>query len=152
FADNPSRLLDAVVKLLDAPERQTAELPKMNRRLRRLANIAAYFQQARERVRDAAMRYTNQYRRAVRERGRRLAETGVLDGPSDVFYLIKDEVLVPPADARDRVRRRRAERERLAATRVPRVFTKSWVPVVDEAEPLQPGEKLTGIGVSAGQA
>jgi phosphohistidine swiveling domain-containing protein len=93
-----------------------------------LVGVASRQLQVREHARDAAMRFTHELRRALREWGRRLAATGVLDDPSDITYLVLDEVRVPPPDARDLVAERRAERERLAARRPPGFLRHGWTP------------------------
>lgn len=53
----------------------------------------------------------------------------VIDVVDDVFYLTCDELITTPADARLRIKRRRAERERLQAQRPPDVIDHAWVPV-----------------------
>jgi hypothetical protein len=110
FADSPARLLDVVLKLTRTAERTVQPLPPVGPKLRLLARLGAGFQQSRERARDAAVRHTHCYRLITREIGSRLARAGVIQHPDDVFYLIRDELIHPPADVRRRVTRRRSER------------------------------------------
>ena len=152
FADTPARLLDVVAKLAASRERPVVPTPSMGPRLRLLARLGAGFQQSRERARDAAMRYTHNYRLIARELGSRLAASGVIEHPGDVFYLIRDELTHPPADIRARVSRRKAERTWLEQYRPPTYFVQRWEPRPETTGELEPGESLTGIPVSAGIA
>jgi nucleoside-diphosphate-sugar epimerase/phosphohistidine swiveling domain-containing protein len=149
FADRPELLLDAVAKTLDAPARPPMEVPA-GRRGRAAAGIVARAMRARERARDAAMRLTHALRLAVRERAARLAAAGVIADPADVFYLTYAELLDPPADAKQRVPRRRAERERLAALHLPVTFEGRWAPVEVDTTAATAGDTLTGIAASPG--
>ena len=125
----------------------------MGRRLRVLAGIGAHFQRSRERVRDATIRETHRYRLIARELGRRLAADGVIDVPSDVFYLLRAEILDPPADAKELVARRRAERDRLRQHRPPVSFSGSFeAAALSGSDELAAGESISGSGVSAGTA
>jgi hypothetical protein len=110
FADSPARLLDVVAKLTRTAERTVQPMPPVGPKLRLLARLGAGFQQSRERARDAAIRHTHCYRLIAREIGARLARDGVIQHQDDVFYLIRDELIHPPADVRRRVTRRRSER------------------------------------------
>ncbi|WP_067656483.1 NAD-dependent epimerase/dehydratase family protein [Nocardia harenae] len=150
FADAPEMLLDVVTKLLDSPARPSVPVPNLNPATALLARTAVYYQQARERARDAAIRNTHLYRQAIREKGRRLREAGLLDEADDVFFLILDEMLCPPADISEIVARRRSDRDRLAALRMPATFTAKWEPVRSDQDALTPGERLQGTGVSQG--
>jgi nucleoside-diphosphate-sugar epimerase/phosphohistidine swiveling domain-containing protein len=152
FADDPTRLLDVVTKLLQARERVTEQPPKLGARLRLLASLAVRFQRLRETVRDAAIRQTHQYRLIAREIGARLAARGVIDSPDDVFYLVRDEIRNPPADVKALIARRRAERERLQRQRPPLNFVGEWTPGDGDNVELKPGESLRGKPVSAGLA
>lgn len=104
---------------------------------------------ARERARDAVVRYTRCLRLVVREQGRRLAERGVLDHADDVFYLTLDEAFAQPEAVKDLVSRRRAERASLKTIRMPDVVVGTWQPEVD-GEVLAVGQSISGLGVSAG--
>ncbi len=150
FADNPARLLDVVTKLAGATEHASTPRPKLNPLLRLLAWESAWFQQSRERARDAAIRLTHEYRLIVREIGTRLVNAGTIEDRDDVFYLTRDELLHPPLDVRYLVLRRQAERARLVREKPPTEFTRRWEPEVDRAPEIQAGETLTGIPVSAG--
>jgi phosphohistidine swiveling domain-containing protein len=152
FADTPARLLDVVAKLAATLERPATPMPSMGPKLRLLARLGAGFQQSRERARDAAIRYTHNYRLIARELGSRLAARGVIEQPGDVFHLIRDELTHPPADVRARISRRKAERARLEQYRPPTYFVHRWEPRPDTTRELKPGESLTGIPVSAGIA
>lgn len=153
FADSPARLLDVVAKLAGTTERDVEPMPAMSLRLRLLARMGAGFHQSRERVRDAAVRRTHAYRLIAREFGVRLARRGVIAAADDVFYLIRDEVIHPPEDARARVERRKAERDRLHGDRPPLNFAGQWKRQQEHAVPeLATGESLAGIPVSAGVA
>ncbi len=83
----------------------------------------------------------------MREHGRRLVALEVLDQVDDIFFLCVDEVEALPVDARGLVARRRAEMTRLSAVRLPQAFSATWEPLSD-VPPLEPGETLTGLGVS----
>jgi len=52
----------------------------------------------------------------------------------DVYYLTCDELVTIPADARLRIKRRRAERDRLQAQRPPDVIDGAWTPVEQVAD------------------
>jgi phosphohistidine swiveling domain-containing protein len=104
---------------------------------------------ARERARDAVVRYTHCLRLALRERAARLTDAGVLAELDDVFFLTLDEAFCPPPDVADRVVRRRAERVRLAGLRLPDVIADVWRPLPDP-DALTVGDTLTGIGASPG--
>lgn len=141
FADRPELLADAVAKAVRTPARSRAEHEPRGRRARAVVRPMRAAMRQRERARDAVVRLTHGLRLAVRERARRLAEQGVLEEPDDVFYLTMDEVLTTPDSVSDRVGRRRAERERLKAMRLPIHFTGHW-------EPLDEGDDRDGDGIS----
>ncbi|BBY20515.1 hypothetical protein MSTO_07200 [Mycobacterium stomatepiae] len=65
----------------------------------------------------------------LRELGSRLVAADLIDVVDDVHYLTCDELVTMPADARLRIKRRRAERERLQAQHPPEVIDHEWVPV-----------------------
>jgi nucleoside-diphosphate-sugar epimerase/phosphohistidine swiveling domain-containing protein len=152
FADSPARLLDIVTKLTRTAERTVQPMPSAGPKLRLLARLGAGFQQSRERARDAAVRHTHCYRLITREIGARLARDGVIQHRDDVFYLIRDELLHPPADVRRRVARRQAEQARLQKYRPPMNFVERWELRADYFTEAAPGESLGGIPVSAGIA
>jgi hypothetical protein len=73
----------------------------------------------------------------LRELGSRRVCADVIDTVDDVYYLTCNELLAMPADARLRIKRRRAERERLQALHLPDVIDHAWLPVRrSPAEPL----------------
>jgi phosphohistidine swiveling domain-containing protein len=152
FADDPARLVDVVAKLAGAPQRVIGPAPKMSRRLALLASIGSKFQRIREQARDATIRHTHQYRLIAREIGNRLADRGVISNPDDVFYLVRDELKNPPADAVDLARRRRAERARLEIQRPPLNFAGHYAVSTDRSGELMPGQSLQGTPVSVGVA
>jgi phosphohistidine swiveling domain-containing protein len=113
--------------------------------------LARWATAERERDRDALVRTINVMRRLAREQGRRLAQRGILGDPDDVFYLTAGELFSPGPDTRDTVLRRRAERDRLAAIRLPVAFVAPWEPEPD-APTLAVGERLTGVPAAGGKA
>lgn len=115
----------------------------------RTGRMAAGATLARERGRDGVVRYTQALRLAVGEQGLRLVGRGLLDEPADVFYLTLDEAFTAPDDLRERVARRREQRARLKAIRMPDVVVGTWQPEADHAQ-LPVGGDLTGIGVFPG--
>jgi phosphoenolpyruvate synthase/pyruvate phosphate dikinase len=76
----------------------------------------------------------------------------VIDRPDDVFYLVRDELTNPPADAKALIARRRVERVQLESRRPPLNFVGEWTPDADAGVELMPGESLRGTPVSAGLA
>ena len=149
YADAPELLLRAVMGSTHTPTAPVAR-PLTSRMGRALLKVAVTFIERRERGRDASMRITHELRLTVREWGRRLAERGVLASGDDVHYLAMDEIYFPPADARDLVVRRRAERSRLAALEFPVHFSQPWTA---ETAGVRSGlELVTGQAVSPGTA
>jgi rifampicin phosphotransferase len=126
----------------------TVEPPARTKRTL-VERLAIAGRRQRELAVDATIRYTDELRGLVREWGRRQVHAGRLVDVSDVFYLTLDELFTPPADALARVERRRADRERLRAVRMPAVITGSWRPEA-RIDPMREGQQLTGVGVSAG--
>ncbi|MGB2693746.1 MAG: PEP-utilizing enzyme [Dehalococcoidia bacterium] len=100
------------------------------------------------------------------ELGRRLAESGALSRPEDIFYLERDELQPastqpPSSDWAARVLRRRADRERWAQVVPPRELGtppasgtggNPWNKLFfgERPEPSQDPKVITGIGASAG--
>ncbi|HET9773179.1 MAG TPA: NAD-dependent epimerase/dehydratase family protein, partial [Acidimicrobiia bacterium] len=120
FADDPDLVLRTVGKAARAATPPpAADDTKIPRRARPAVALARWATAERERDRDALVRTINVMRRLAREQGHRLARHGVLTGPDDVFYLTAGELFTPGADAGETVARRRADRERLAAIRMP---------------------------------
>lgn len=146
FGDRPALLVSAAARAaqMPAPKRELVD-PSPNR----TARMAAGATVARERARDGVVRITNCLRLAVRERADRLVRAGRLRETDDACYLTLDEIFCLPADAADKVARRRAERTRLQAIRMPDVIAGQWESVPCGAT-LAADESLTGIGVCAG--
>jgi phosphoenolpyruvate synthase/pyruvate phosphate dikinase len=67
-----------------------------------------------------------------------------------VHYLSVDEIYYPPADSKDRVARRRAERKRLAALKFPIHFRQPWSPPAEVA--VDGNQVISGLAVSPGLA
>jgi nucleoside-diphosphate-sugar epimerase/phosphohistidine swiveling domain-containing protein len=160
FADDPDLVLRTVAKAANAAKAAgtsgagTGSAPAaapIPRRARPAVALARWATAERERDRDALVRTINVMRRLAREQGHRLAEGGVIGDPDDVFYLTADELFAPGPDARDTVLRRRAERDRLGAIRLPVAFVAPWEPEPD-ATTLAVGESLTGVPAAAGKA
>ncbi|WP_343602723.1 NAD-dependent epimerase/dehydratase family protein [Mycobacterium sp.] len=121
FGDDPALLLTTAAA---TPRESAPDTPgKLAERL------AAKTRLSREHAHDVTMRYTHELRMALRESGRRLVGADLVDSADDVFYLTCDELLAMPADTRLRIKRRRAERERLQALRLPDVIDRAWRPV-----------------------
>ena len=122
FGDDPAMLLVAAGRSATGiPRAATPDASEANLAERMAANARA----SRESAYDATMRFTHELRATLRELGSRLVDAELVDLPGEVFYLTCDEVVTPPADARLRIKRRRAERERLQGLRLPDVITLS---------------------------
>ncbi len=117
---------------------------------RALVRVAVAAIERRERGRDVCMRITYELRIALREWARRLTERGTLESADDVHYLSVDEIYYPPADSKDRVARRRAERKRLAALEFPIHFRQPWSPPAEVA--VGGDHVISGLAVSPGVA
>jgi phosphohistidine swiveling domain-containing protein len=137
----------------DTPAESTEDVAKPEvpvRAKRKLVEkLAVAGQRQHELAVDATMRYTNELRGLVREWGRRQVYAGRLVDATDAFYLTLDELFTSPANALAMVERRRADRERLRAVRMPAVVTGSWRPEA-RIDPMREGQQLTGVGVSTG--
>lgn len=150
YADAPELLIRAVMGTLSVNDVGVAR-PLQSRSARALVSMAVKMMERREAGRDAAMRITHELRLSVRERGRRLADRGILGSPDDVHYLSPEEIYAPPADAKARVQRRRAERDRLRELDFPVHFRQPWQPDTDVA-PAASGQTISGMAVSPGVA
>ncbi len=93
---------------------------------RRMADNA---RASRELAHDGTIRFTHELRMTLRELGSRRVEADLFDAVDDVYYLTCDELVTMPADARLRIKRRRAERDRLQAQRPPDVIDGAWTAV-----------------------
>jgi phosphohistidine swiveling domain-containing protein len=148
FADKPSLLLAAAAHAAAGPaHRRTGSGTATGRTARMVVGATV----ARERARDGVVRVNHRLRLIVRERGRRLVDAGVLGHPDDAVHLTLDELFAPPTDAAERVARRRTERDRLKALRMPDVFTGRWEPV-GGSDRLAVDTSISGLGVSPGVA
>jgi phosphohistidine swiveling domain-containing protein len=153
FADDPDLVLRTVAKAAHTTAAAApAEEAPIPRRARPAVALARWATAERERDRDALVRTIHVMRRLAREQGRRLTERGVLASPDDVFYLTAGQLFAPgTADTTATIARRRAERERLAAIRLPVAFVAPWAPA-PEAKALQQGDVLTGVPAAGGKA
>jgi phosphohistidine swiveling domain-containing protein len=150
FADDPTLLVSAVAKALDATPRRAAGGSTRSARLRALDALAWRAMRSRERSRDAVVQMTHALRLAVRERGRRLERSGTTQSAGDVFFLTFAQLRDPPPEAQELVRARRTERTRRAGLRMPPLFEGHWEPVTETREPLTVGDALVGIAASPG--
>lgn len=124
FGDNPAMLLIAAAA---APFR--LGLPPDTSSARLAGRAAANARTSRELVHDTTMRFTHELRIALRELGSRQVTAELIDAADDVYYLTCDELLTMPSDVRLRVKRRRAERERLQGLHLPGVIERAWRPL-----------------------
>jgi phosphohistidine swiveling domain-containing protein len=151
YADDPEMLIRMVAKSLNTPTRPETHRPVIPLRARPVARLAAHQLRDREVRRDRMVRAIWLLRNLLRELGRRLVNSGVLQAADDVFYLLIDELDALPADASGLVARRRAEQHRLAGFVPPAVFSGSWQPATAVVTVLTPGETLNGVGVCGGR-
>jgi nucleoside-diphosphate-sugar epimerase len=122
FGDEPSLLLVAAGRAATAVPRP---MPPDGSAAKLAERMAANARSSRELAYDTTMRFTHELRMTLRELGSRFAAADVVDVPGEVFYLTCDEAVSMPADARLRIKRRRAERERLQGLRLPDVINVS---------------------------
>ncbi|WP_309240788.1 PEP-utilizing enzyme [Nocardia sp. BSTN01] len=146
FGDRPELLVTAAARAAELPAPKRDAVPEPTARTARMAVGATV---SRERVRDAVVRYTNCLRMAARELAARLVDRHELNNVDDAWFLTLDELLWAPADLKDRVARRREERVRLQAVRMPDLVVGRWEPQPMSGA-LAVGDSLTGTGVSAG--
>jgi len=119
FGDDPAMLLVAAGQAATGVPRPMASDGSAAKLAERMAANA---RSSRELAYDTTMRFTHELRMTLREIGSRFAAADVVDVAGEVFYLTCDEVVSMPADARLRIKRRRAERERLQGLRLPDVI------------------------------
>ena len=122
FGDDPAMLLIAASEAAEAPTEPAPPATLAHR-------VAAGARDSRELAYDTTIRFTHELRMALRELGSRRVAADLIDVVEDVCYLTCDELVTMPADARLRIKLRRAERERLQAQRPPDVIDKTWIPV-----------------------
>jgi len=132
FGDDPAILLRAAAQFAARPPTDATPPATLAGRL------AAATRGSRELAHDTTLRFTHELRMTLRELGSRFVGADLLDGADDVFYLTCDELGTMPADARLRVKRRRAERDRLQAQRPPDVIARAWVPAHEAADCPKP--------------
>lgn len=125
FGDDPAVLLSAAAK---AAAREPVKSPHGSATTlsERLATNA---RASRELAYDATIRFTHELRMTLREMGSRRVAAEHIDTVGDIYYLTCDELLTMPSDARLRIKRRRAERDRFQAMRLPDVIDRSWTPL-----------------------
>ena len=87
--------------------------------------MAASARASREMAYDTTIRFTHELRMTLRELGSRFVARELIDVAGEMFYLTCDEAVTIPSDARLRIKRRRAERERFQGVRLPDVITVS---------------------------
>lgn len=124
YADDPTMLLRAAGDLAVAATAPTE--PPPSTLAQRLATNA---RESRELAHDTTLRFTHQLRLTLRELGSRRVAADLIDVADDVHYLTCGELFTMPGDARVRIKRRRAERERLQVQRPPDVIDGTWTPV-----------------------
>jgi hypothetical protein len=130
FSDDPARLLMAAAEVAAAGGAHTEATPPATLPGR----VATNARVSRELAHDTTIRFTHELRMTLRELGSRRVAVDVIDVVDDVYYLTCDELVTMPADARLRIKRRRAERERLQAQRPPDVIDGGWIPVDRSAD------------------
>jgi hypothetical protein len=122
FGDDPALLLAAAATAAAAPAEPAAPATLPRR-------LAANARGSRDLVHDTTIWFTHELRMTLRELGSRWAAKDLVDAAEHVYFLTCDELVAQPADARLRIKRRRAERERLQAQRPPDVIDTSWIPL-----------------------
>ncbi|MGO9384631.1 MAG: NAD-dependent epimerase/dehydratase family protein [Mycobacterium sp.] len=126
FGDDPAMLLMAAAQAAVVAESAPTPTEPRAPLIRRLAgNVRG----SRELAHDTTIRFTHEFRMTLRELGSRRVAADMTDVADDVYYLTCDELVTMPADARLRIKRRRAERERLQVQRPPDVIDGTWIPV-----------------------
>jgi uncharacterized protein YbjT (DUF2867 family) len=136
FGDDPTMLLVAAAEVADAAA-PTEPAPSATPARRHATDARV----SRELAHDTTIRFTHELRMILRELGSRRVAADLIDVVADVYYLTCDELVTMPADARLRIKRRRAERERLQAQRPPEVIDGMWIPSTEAliAPGSQPG-------------
>jgi nucleoside-diphosphate-sugar epimerase len=127
FGDNPAMLLVAAAEAAAIPTEPTSSATLAQR-------LVTNARVSRELAHDTTIRFTHELRMTLRELGSRRMAADLIDVADDVYYMTCDELVTMPADARLRIKRRRAERERLQAQRPPEVIDLIWMPVDQSSE------------------
>ncbi|WP_292989390.1 NAD-dependent epimerase/dehydratase family protein [Mycobacterium sp.] len=122
IGDDPSTLLAAAGRAAIEP---TTRMPHSGSGEKLSERLAASARASRELAYDTTIRFTHELRVTLRELGSRFVAAELIDVAGEIFYLTSDEVVTLPADARLRIKRRRAERERFQSLRLPDVVTVS---------------------------
>jgi phosphohistidine swiveling domain-containing protein len=152
YSDDPQLLIRTVAKAMATAPPATAARPAVQAWVRPIAAAAAAQLRQREVRRDRMVRAIWVLRGLLREHGRRLADTGELSTPDDVFYLTVDELDAPPPDVAGLVARRRAEQLALTELVPPEAFSGTWQPATAAASAtLTSGDSIHGMGVCAGR-
>ncbi|MFE3223059.1 PEP-utilizing enzyme [Nocardia sp. NPDC059228] len=146
FGDRPELLVTAAGRAAEMPAPHREPVPEPTSRTAKMAVGATVY---RERARDAVVRVTNCLRLATQERAARLVHAGKLTAIEDSAFLNLDEILWAPADLQERVARRRAERTRFQAIRMPDVVNGPWEPE-EISGAIAVGDTISGLGVSPG--
>jgi phosphohistidine swiveling domain-containing protein len=151
YSDDPKLLIRTVAKAMSAAPLAASARPALPVWARPVSAAEAGQLRQREVRRDRMVRAIWVLRGLLREYGRRLADTGALGTPDDVFYLTVDELDAPPPDVAGVVARRRAEQRSLAELAPPEAFSGRWLPTTATAVALTSGESIQGLGVCAGR-
>ena len=120
FRDDPAMLVAAAGRAatdLPQPTSPAASEATLSERM------AASARASREMAYDTTVRFTHELRMTLRELGSRYADAELIDVAGELFYLTCDEAVTLPSDARLRIKRRRAERERFQGQRLPDIIT-----------------------------
>ncbi len=123
FGDDPAVLLRAAADAAGQDPSQAASATTLAGR------VSAKARASRELAYDTTMRFTHELRMTLRELASRRVSADLIDTVGDLYYLTSDELLTMPPDARLRIKRRRAERDRLQVLRLPAVIARSWTPL-----------------------
>lgn len=129
-------------------------MPRWKRPAGRLIlKLAATFIPLREEGKAVLAQAFDGARAACGVRGRELVAAGVLDEPTDVFYLTMDEIRgIPPVNARDLVASRRELRSAYEKIDVPDAWIGPPVPVELEHGDGDRVETVTGVAAAHGVA
>ena len=120
FGDDPAMLVAAAGRAatdLPQPTSPAGSEATLSERM------AASARASREMAYDTTVRFTHELRMTLRELGSRYADAELIDVAGELFYLTCDEAVTIPSDARLRIKRRRAERERFQGQRLPDIIT-----------------------------
>jgi nucleoside-diphosphate-sugar epimerase len=122
FGDDPAMLLAAAgCAAIDLPQ----PMSRAGSEAKLSERMAASARASREVAYDTTIRFTHELRMTLRELGSRYVDAELIDVAGELFYLTCDEAVTIPSDARLRIKRRRAERERFQGQRLPDVVTVS---------------------------